>query len=108
GAILRTLEIAEVLPTRLSAAKRLPVESDVEPFGGEETLPVRNEVVKAHALRSDRHLCQAGGHGVVLPEPVGGTRAGGAGRLARSSTMITCQASTATMPRPLPHDGEPA
>src|SRR4029450_3576085 len=69
GPVLRTLEILEPLPTRLRAAERLPVEFDIEPLGDEETLLMRDEIVKAHAFRGDRHRFQAVGHG-ILPELV--------------------------------------
>src|SRR5947209_6667660 len=36
GFVLRALEIRQVLPARLRSAEGLPVELNVEPFGGEE------------------------------------------------------------------------
>src|SRR5215510_14993528 len=64
GTVLRPLEIVEILPARLRAAERLPVELDVETFGGEEALLLRDKIVKPHALRGDGDLFQAHGHGV--------------------------------------------
>ncbi len=72
GPVLRPLEIVEVLPARLGAAKRLPVEINIEPLGGEESFLLSNEVVEPHAFRGDRHLLQAHCHGAVLPESIDG------------------------------------
>src|SRR5262249_31101409 len=63
GAVLRTLEIVEILPTRLGAAERLPIEIDVKPLGGEEAFLKCDEIIKPHAFWSDRHRSQAAGHG---------------------------------------------
>src|SRR5262249_18931728 len=62
-AVLRTLEIVEILPTRLGVAERLPIEIDVEAFGGEEAFLKGDEIIKPHAFWSDRHRSQAVGHG---------------------------------------------
>ena len=63
GAVLRTLEIVEILPARLRAAERLPVEIDVKALGGEEALLQGDEIIKPHAFWGDRHGSQAAGHG---------------------------------------------
>src|SRR5262249_45941840 len=63
GAVLRTLEIVEILPTRLRAAARLPVEIDVKPPGGQKALLQGHEMIKPHAFWGDRRRCQAVGHG---------------------------------------------
>ena len=62
GPVLRPLQIVEALPARLRAAERLPVERDVEAFGGEEAFLLRDEIVEAHALRGDGDFF----HGAVL------------------------------------------
>jgi len=55
GLVLRPLEIVELLPAGLGAAKRLPVELDVEPLGGEIAFLQGNEVVEPHAFGGDLH-----------------------------------------------------
>src|SRR5262249_58411794 len=58
-----TLEIVEILPTRLGAAERLPIEIDLEALGGEEAFLQGDEIIKPHTFWSDRHRSQAVGHG---------------------------------------------
>jgi hypothetical protein len=65
GLVLRPLEIVHVLPARLRAAKRLPVELDVEPFSGKVALLLGDEIVETHALRRDFHMLESRGHGVA-------------------------------------------
>jgi hypothetical protein len=61
GFVLRPLEIIHAFPARLRAAKRLPVELDVEPFGGKKAFLLGHEIVEAHALGSDLHVLAAHG-----------------------------------------------
>src|SRR5262249_32248185 len=63
GAVLRTLEIGEILPTRPAAAERLATEIELEALGGEEALLQGDEIIKPHAFGGDRHRSQAVGHG---------------------------------------------
>jgi hypothetical protein len=66
--ILRALKIIQILPARLRAAESLPVEDDIESFGGEKALLHGDEIIQAHAFRRDFHRHQASSH---LNPPVG-------------------------------------
>src|SRR5580692_5644845 len=81
GPVLRPLEILQILPARLRAAKGLPVEFDVEAFGGEKALLHGDEIVQSHALRRDLHAVQFSGHDtssrfgcflILFPPPLAG------------------------------------
>ena len=81
GPVLRPLEILQILPARLRAAKGLPVELDIEAFGGEEALLHGDEIVQSHALRRDLHAVQFSGHDassrfgcflILFPPPLAG------------------------------------
>jgi len=50
----------------LRAAKRFPVELDVEAFGGEVTLLHGDEIIKAHALGRDLDTMQLARHRFLL------------------------------------------
>src|SRR5580704_6014079 len=79
--VLRPLEILQILPARLRAAKGLPVELDVEALGGEEALLHGDEIVQPHALRRDLHPVQFSRHDassrfgcflILFPPPLAG------------------------------------
>src|SRR4029078_9633854 len=50
--VLRTVEVFQVLPAALGAAKGLHIEFDIEAFGSEKAFLHCNEIVEPHALRS--------------------------------------------------------
>src|ERR1700730_797979 len=62
GPVLRPLEILQILPARLRAAKGLPVELDVEALGGKKALLHGDEIVQPHALGRDLYAVQLSGH----------------------------------------------
>jgi hypothetical protein len=64
--VLGSLEIIQILPTRLCAAESFPIEFNVEAFGSEIAFLHGYKVVEAHALRRNLHPSQLCGHGEIL------------------------------------------